>query len=137
MASIGRAEIDERLEVAGAGFLPLSGDDGGSAWDEEDEEVTSSAAEPEEDHDDPARDGRNRKREPDAEQPDGPRPPGGERHTEQRQRGARNLRPQRIPRPGERAFQNDLEGLFNSQNKCPGKDATSIPATFLRVTVTA
>jgi len=30
------------------------------------------AAEPEEDHDDPARDGRNRKREPDAEQPDGP-----------------------------------------------------------------
>src|SRR2546425_6080450 len=69
------------------------------------------AAEPEEDHDDPARDGRDRKREPDAEQPNGPRPPGGERHAEQRQRGAGNLRPQRITRPGERAFQNDLEGL--------------------------
>jgi ubiquinone/menaquinone biosynthesis C-methylase UbiE len=34
-------------------------------------------------------------------------------------------------------LQNDLEGLFNSQNKSPGTDATSIPATFLRVTVTA
>lgn len=30
---------DERLEVAGAGFLPLSGDDGGSAWDDEDDEA--------------------------------------------------------------------------------------------------
>ncbi len=29
----------------------------------------------------------------------------------------------------------DLEVLFNSQNKSPSKDATSIPATFLRVTV--
>ena len=29
----------------------------------------------------------------------------------------------------------ELEGLFNSQNKSPSKDATSIPATFLRVTV--
>ncbi len=29
----------------------------------------------------------------------------------------------------------ELEALFNSQNKSPGKDATSIPATFLRVTV--
>lgn len=28
-----------------------------------------------------------------------------------------------------------LEALFNSQNKSPRKDATSIPATFLRVTV--
>jgi hypothetical protein len=34
---------EEKLEVAGAGFLPLSGDDGGSAWDDEDEEATSSA----------------------------------------------------------------------------------------------
>src|SRR3989442_4622606 len=29
----------------------------------------------------------------------------------------------------------ELEVLFNSQNKSPRKDATSIPATFLRVTV--
>jgi SAM-dependent methyltransferase len=29
----------------------------------------------------------------------------------------------------------ELETLFNSQNKSPNKDATSIPATFLRVTV--
>ncbi len=29
----------------------------------------------------------------------------------------------------------ELEDLFNSQNKSPRKDATSIPATFLRVTV--
>jgi SAM-dependent methyltransferase len=29
----------------------------------------------------------------------------------------------------------ELEALFNSQNKSPSKDATSIPATFLRVTV--
>jgi ubiquinone/menaquinone biosynthesis C-methylase UbiE len=29
----------------------------------------------------------------------------------------------------------ELETLFNSQNKSPSKDATSIPATFLRVTV--
>ena len=29
----------------------------------------------------------------------------------------------------------ELENLFNSQNKSPSKDATSIPATFLRVTV--
>jgi hypothetical protein len=28
-----------------------------------------------------------------------------------------------------------LEDLFNSQNKSPRKDVTSIPATFLRVTV--
>jgi hypothetical protein len=32
-------------------------------------------------------------------------------------------------------LQNELEALFNSQNKSPAKDATSIPATFLRVTV--
>ena len=31
-------------------------------------------------------------------------------------------------------LQNELEALFNSQNKNPNKDATSIPATFLRVT---
>ena len=31
----------------------------------------------------------------------------------------------------------ELEVLFNSQNKSPRKDATSIPATFLRVTVCA
>ena len=29
----------------------------------------------------------------------------------------------------------ELEGLFDSQNKSPSKDATSIPATYLRVTV--
>jgi len=32
-------------------------------------------------------------------------------------------------------LQNELESLFNSQNKSARKDATSIPATFLRVTV--
>ena len=32
-------------------------------------------------------------------------------------------------------LQNELEALFNSQNKSPSKDATSIPATFLCVTV--
>jgi ubiquinone/menaquinone biosynthesis C-methylase UbiE len=32
-------------------------------------------------------------------------------------------------------LQNELEALFNSQNKSPNKDATSIPATFLHVTV--
>jgi hypothetical protein len=30
----------------------------------------------------------------------------------------------------------ELEALFDSQNKSPRKDTTSIPATFLRVTVT-
>jgi SAM-dependent methyltransferase len=33
------------------------------------------------------------------------------------------------------ALQKELEHLFNTQNKSPSKDATSIPATFLRVTV--
>jgi len=33
-------------------------------------------------------------------------------------------------------LQKELEVLFNSQNKSPQKDATAIPATFLRVTVT-
>jgi hypothetical protein len=32
-------------------------------------------------------------------------------------------------------LQEELEILFNSQNKSPSKDATSIPAIFLRVTV--
>lgn len=32
-------------------------------------------------------------------------------------------------------LQKELEALFSSQNKSPGKDATSIPANFLRVTV--
>src|SRR6266446_4094114 len=32
-------------------------------------------------------------------------------------------------------LQRELEELFTSQNKSPSKDATSIPATFLRVTV--
>jgi SAM-dependent methyltransferase len=32
-------------------------------------------------------------------------------------------------------LQKELEVLFNNQNKSPRKDATSIPATFLRVTV--
>src|SRR5262245_17784849 len=34
-------------------------------------------------------------------------------------------------------LQKELEGLFSSQNKSPRKDATSIPATFVRVTVVA
>jgi ubiquinone/menaquinone biosynthesis C-methylase UbiE len=34
-------------------------------------------------------------------------------------------------------LQNELDALFNNQNKSPNKDATSIPATFLRVTVAA
>jgi len=32
-------------------------------------------------------------------------------------------------------LQKELEILFESQNKSPHKEATSIPATFLRVTV--
>jgi hypothetical protein len=32
-------------------------------------------------------------------------------------------------------LQKELEELFNRQNQSPDKDATSIPATFLRVTV--
>jgi SAM-dependent methyltransferase len=32
-------------------------------------------------------------------------------------------------------LERELEALFNTQNKSPRKDATSIPATFLRVTV--
>jgi len=32
-------------------------------------------------------------------------------------------------------LQQELEALFSSQSKSPSKDATSIPATFLRVTV--
>ena len=33
-------------------------------------------------------------------------------------------------------LEKDLENLFNSHNKSPRTDLTSIPATFLRVTVT-
>jgi SAM-dependent methyltransferase len=33
------------------------------------------------------------------------------------------------------ALQNELDALFNSQNQSPNNDRTSIPATFLRVTV--
>jgi ubiquinone/menaquinone biosynthesis C-methylase UbiE len=32
-------------------------------------------------------------------------------------------------------LQKELEGLFNNQNKSPNKKSTSIPATFLRVTI--
>ena len=32
-------------------------------------------------------------------------------------------------------LQKELEDLFNSQNMSAGKDTTSIPATYLRVTV--
>jgi hypothetical protein len=32
-------------------------------------------------------------------------------------------------------LQRELEDLFNSQNRSPREDATSIPATFLCVTV--
>jgi hypothetical protein len=35
----------------------------------------------------------------------------------------------------EAELQTELETLFNSQNASPSKDTTSIPATFLRVTV--
>jgi hypothetical protein len=34
-------------------------------------------------------------------------------------------------------LQAELDALFNAQNASPIEDATSIPATFLRVTVTA
>jgi len=34
-------------------------------------------------------------------------------------------------------LQAELEALFNAQNASPSKDSTSIPATFLRVTVAA
>jgi len=33
------------------------------------------------------------------------------------------------------ALQKELEDLFTSQNKSPSKDATSIPAAYLRVIV--
>ena len=33
------------------------------------------------------------------------------------------------------SLQKELQALFEGQNKSPSKDATSIPATFLRVTV--
>jgi SAM-dependent methyltransferase len=33
-------------------------------------------------------------------------------------------------------LKNELDALFDSQNQSPNKNATSIPATFLRVTVT-
>jgi hypothetical protein len=33
-------------------------------------------------------------------------------------------------------LQAELEAMFNSKNESPSKDSTSIPATFLRVTVT-
>lgn len=51
-----KGEWDERLEVAGAGFLPLSGEDGGSAWDEEDDEAVDAAADAESDEDEEAAD---------------------------------------------------------------------------------
>jgi hypothetical protein len=34
-------------------------------------------------------------------------------------------------------LQKELEALFERENRSPGKNGTSIPATFLRVTVTA
>jgi ubiquinone/menaquinone biosynthesis C-methylase UbiE len=37
----------------------------------------------------------------------------------------------------EAELQNELEALFNEQNESPSEDATSIPATFLRVTIAA
>ena len=36
----------------------------------------------------------------------------------------------------EAELQAELEALFNAQNASPRSDETSIPATFLRVTVT-
>jgi hypothetical protein len=36
---------------------------------------------------------------------------------------------------GEADLQAELDALFNAQNASPSDDATSIPATFLRVTV--
>jgi hypothetical protein len=35
----------------------------------------------------------------------------------------------------EAELQAELDTLFNSKNESPSKDTTSIPATFLRVTV--
>ena len=45
-----------------------------------------------------------------------------------------------LARPGLAPFvkadlQAELDALFNAQNTSPSEDATSIPATFLRVTV--
>jgi hypothetical protein len=39
----------------------------------------------------------------------------------------------RAGRTGE--LQQELEALFESQNRSPRRDSTSIPATFLRVTI--
>ena len=36
----------------------------------------------------------------------------------------------------EAELQAELEALFNARTPAPSRDATSIPATFLRVTVT-
>jgi len=40
-----------------------------------------------------------------------------------------------ILQPGEAELHAELDALFNSQNASQSEDATSIPATFLRVTV--
>jgi hypothetical protein len=44
--------------------------------------------------------------------------------------------PAALPASGrDTELQAELEALFNEQNTSPTEDATSIPATFLRVTV--
>ena len=39
------------------------------------------------------------------------------------------------PLPVRAVVQQELEALFNAKNQSAAKDSTSIPATFLRVTV--
>src|SRR5882762_9898977 len=66
---------------------------------------------PEEHHRDPPRNSRDTQCEPDAEQAERLRPPGGEWNAQRRERRARHLRPEGIARARERAFENELEAL--------------------------
>jgi hypothetical protein len=43
----------------------------------------------------------------------------------------------RLPRGRAEALENELADLFRSQNSTGREDASSIPATFVRVTITA
>ncbi|HEX7273832.1 MAG TPA: hypothetical protein VF420_16935 [Casimicrobiaceae bacterium] len=53
-----------------------------------------------------------------------------------RSHDARKRRGEAADKNGQAAeLKKELEDLFNRENKSPRKDATSIPATFLRVTV--
>src|SRR5690348_17808749 len=70
-----------------------------------------SAVQPEDAHGDSTTYRRDREGEPNPDQADAPGPPGRERYTQQRERRARDLRPQCIARAGERALENDLKRL--------------------------